>query len=60
MDGLKSFLKRNPLIVAMITGVCIYLVYHWIPALHPAGPTLEKAVLTIQPILIFTMLFQVS
>ena len=57
MDGLKSFLKRNPLIVAMITGVCIYLVYHWIPALHPAGPTLEKAVLTIQPILIFTMLF---
>ena len=57
MDGLRSFFKRNPLIVAMIMGVFIYLTYHWIPALHPAGPFLEKAVLTIQPILIFLMLF---
>lgn len=57
MDGLKSFLSRNPLIVSMITGVLLYLAYHWIPALHPAGPFLEKAVLTIQPILIFLMLF---
>ena len=57
MGGLKSFLHRNPLIVSMITGVCLYLGYHWIPALHPAGPFLEKAVLTIQPVLIFLMLF---
>ena len=57
MEGLKSFFKRNPLIVSMLAGVFIYLTYHWIPALHPAGPALEKAVLTIQPILIFLMLF---
>lgn len=57
MEGLMSFFKRNPLIVSMIAGVFIYLAYHWIPALHPAGPALEKAVLTIQPILIFLMLF---
>ena len=57
MDGLKSFFKSNPLIVSMIMGVLIYLTYHWIPALHPAGPFLERAVLTIQPILIFMMLF---
>ncbi len=54
---MKSFLHRNPLIISMIAGVCLYLGYHWIPALHPAGPFLEKAVLTIQPILIFLMLF---
>ncbi|MBR5431213.1 MAG: transporter [Bacteroidales bacterium] len=41
----------------MMAGVFIYLTYHWIPALHPAGLALEKAVLTIQPILIFLMLF---
>ena len=41
----------------MIIGVCVYLTYHWIPALHPAGSFLEKAILTIQPILIFLMLF---
>ena len=57
MEGLKSFFKRNPLIVSMMAGVFIYLTYHWIPALHPAGLALEKAVLTIQPILIFLMLF---
>ena len=56
MEGLKSFFKRNPLIVSMMAGVFIYLTYHWIPALHPAGLALEKAVLTIQPILIFLML----
>ena len=57
MGSVNSFFKRNPLIVSMIIGVLVYLAYHWIPALHPAGPFLEKAVLTIQPILIFLMLF---
>ena len=57
MDGLKSFFKRNPLIVAMIVGVLVYMTYHWIPALHPAGPVLERIVLTVQPMLIFLMLF---
>ena len=45
------------LVIGMIAGAGIYLIYHAIPALHPAGPFLEKLCNGIQPVLLFSMLF---
>lgn len=45
------------LIIGIIAGASAYLIYHAIPALHPAGPALEKFCKTVQPILLFMMLF---
>ena len=52
-----KFLKDWALIIGMIVGASLYLVYHAIPALHPAGPVLERIVKHVQPILLFAMLF---
>ncbi|MBP5336898.1 MAG: transporter [Bacteroidales bacterium] len=41
----------------MIVGASLYLVYHAVPALHPAGPVLERIVKHLQPVLLFAMLF---
>ncbi|MCR4859526.1 MAG: transporter [Bacteroidales bacterium] len=41
----------------MVVGASLYLVYHSIPALHPAGPVLELIVKKVQPLLLFAMLF---
>jgi hypothetical protein len=52
-----KFLKDWALIIGMIVGASLYLVYHAIPALHPAGPVLERIVKHVQPVLLFAMLF---
>ena len=52
-----KFLRDWALIIGMIVGDSLYLVYHAIPALHPAGPVLERIVKEVQPLLLFAMLF---
>ena len=52
-----KFLKDWALIIGMIVGASLYLIYHAIPALHPAGPVLERIVKEVQPMLLFAMLF---
>ena len=54
---LKKFLKDWALIIGMIVGASLYLGYRAIPALHPAGPALERIAKTVQPVLLFAMLF---
>lgn len=56
-DRLYKFLKDWMLVIGMAAGAGIYLIYHAIPALQPAGPILESCCRTIQPILLFAMLF---
>ena len=44
--------------IAMVTGASIYLLYHIMPEpVHRAGPFLSGLVSTLQPLLIFSMLF---
>ena len=44
--------------IAMVTGASIYLLYHIMPEpVHRAGPFLNGLVSTLQPLLIFSMLF---
>ena len=57
MNKLSKFLKDWMLPIGMATGACLYLVYHNIPAIHPAGGFLLKAVHVIQPALLFLMLY---
>ena len=52
-----KFIRDWVLIFAMLAGVFAYLLYMEIPALHPAGPVLEKIVGFVQPMLIMVMLF---
>ncbi len=54
---LAKFFRDWTLIFAMLAGVLSYLAYREIPALHPAGPFLDRAVRAVQPALIFLMLF---
>ena len=54
---LRKIIKEWMLPIAMVTGASIYLIYHALPSLHPAGPFLSDAVSLIQPLLIFSMLF---
>lgn len=57
MDFQKT-IRDWALPIAMVAGASIYLVYHVMPpSVHRAGPFLEAAVSTIQPLLIFAMLF---
>ena len=44
-----KFLRDWALIIGMIVGASCYLIYHSIPALHPAGPVLERIVRELQP-----------
>ncbi len=53
----SKFLRDWALIIGMIVGASLYLVYHAIPALHPAGPVLKLIVKKVQPLLLFAMLF---
>ena len=54
---LKKLLRDWALIIGMIVGASLYLVYHSIPSLHSAGPVLERIAKTVQPVLLFIMLF---
>ena len=57
MSKLKSFIKNWALPLSMCVGIISYLVYHFTPALYPAGPFLHEAAVRMQPVLIFFMLF---
>ena len=45
------------LVIAMLTGVLLYAVYHELPVLHHLGQDALRAVKFVQPVLIFVMLF---
>lgn len=53
----KKFVKDWMLIIGMIAGASLYLIYHNIPSIHSAGPVLETICKTVQPLLLFAMLF---
>ena len=53
----RKFIRDWMLILGIVAGASVYLIYHAIPALHPAGPVLEKVCKTVQPIFLFMMLF---
>lgn len=55
--GFRNFIKDQSLIIAMAAGIGAYILYRWIPAIHPAGPFLHALALKAQPVLIFCMLF---
>lgn len=55
--GFRKFIRDWMLIISMAAGVGGYLVYHWVPALHNAGPLLLNVVKGVQPVLLFLMLF---
>ena len=59
MMRFKQFIKEWMLPIAMMVGAAAYLVYHFLlpEVVHEAGPFLEKIVATLQPLLIFAMLF---
>ena len=55
---IKKTIKDWMLPIAMVTGASIYLLYHIMPEpVHHAGPFLSGLVSTLQPLLIFSMLF---
>ena len=56
MKGAK-FIRDWMLVFSMLTGAGAYILYRCLPFLHPAGPLLLKSVKTIQPLLLFLMLF---
>lgn len=57
MEKFVKFLKDWMLVIGMVTGASLYIIYHFIPALHPAGPELLWFCKHIQPVLLFIMLF---
>ncbi len=57
MSKIVKFIKDWMLPLGMAVGASAYLIYHFIPVIHPAGPYLLKAVSIIQPLLLFFMLF---
>jgi len=56
-EKLIKFIKDRMLVIGMFCGAGAYLIYMNIPAIHPAGPILEKICHIIQPVLLFLMLF---
>lgn len=55
---IKAIIKEWMLPIAMLTGAASYLIYYQMPApIHAAGPYLNGLMSTIQPLLIFSMLF---
>ncbi|MFA6591741.1 MAG: transporter [Bacteroidales bacterium] len=57
MKSFIQFIKDWMLPISMGTGILLYLVYHNTPALYPAGPLLNKICTSLQPIMVFLMLF---
>lgn len=53
----RKFLRDWMLIIGMLVGAGAYLLYHSLPSLHGAGPTLEAVCTHLQPVLLFIMLF---
>lgn len=57
MGRFIKFLKDWMLVIGMVSGASIYLIYHYLPIQHTAGPLLLSLCKHIQPILLFAMLF---
>lgn len=57
MHKLIQFLKAWMLPVAMVTGASLYLLYYFIPALHPVGPVFRPIVSEAQRWVIAVLLF---
>ena len=55
--SVKQFVKTWMLVIAMVAGVSIYLIYHSLDFLHPAGGVLLKICTHVQPVMLFCMLF---
>ena len=53
----KKTAKEWMLPIAMTAGAALYLAYYFMPAVHTAGPVLERGVRIVQPLIIFAMLF---
>ena len=56
-DNFKTLLKEGMLPIAMVAGACAYLVYHFVPALHPLGPVCNRIASDGQRLVIATLLF---
>lgn len=54
---LMQFFKDWMLVIGIVAGVSIYLIYMALPSIHTAGPVLLCMCKTIQPALLFAMLF---
>ncbi len=57
MRRLVSFLKEWMLPCAIVLGISLYLLYHFTPALHPAGPVLHVMASEGQRLVIAFLLF---
>jgi len=55
--SLIRFVKDWLLVICILAGVLIYVAYHSMDFLHPAGPVLLAICKKTQPILLFSMLF---
>ena len=56
-DRILAFVKDWMLVIGILTGIGSYLIYMRMPTLHAIGPFLEQSIRTVQPILLFMMLF---
>lgn len=54
---MTRFFRDWMLVIGMAVGAGAYLLYHAMDFLHPAGPVLLKICSTLQPVLLFLMLF---
>lgn len=52
-----SFIKDFMLPIAIVSGISLYLIYHFSPFLHSAGPVLSKVTVEVQRLLVALMLF---
>lgn len=57
MKKLFAIYKDWALPISIMTGIILYLVYHFSPSLYPYGHNLKIFCETAQPVLIFMMLF---
>ena len=56
-DSFKTLLREGMLPIAMVAGATAYLVYHFVPALHPLGPAGNIIASEVQRLVIAVLLF---
>ena len=56
-DSFKTLLREGMLPIAMVAGAAAYLVYHFVPALHPLGPAGNIIASEVQRLVIAVLLF---
>ena len=52
-----KFIKDWMLVISIVSGIVVYLVYRALPVLQPLGVPALSFIRTVQPLLIFAMLF---